>query len=117
MNSAKQATPHKEVIERLLNSNFPKSELEWAARREIMRLKEKNQSDQARIKDLQEDIRTHIRQNIKLEEALDANYQARQCGCEIATIDECDNCVNATILYNKAIRLEESVATTALKGE
>jgi hypothetical protein len=37
---AKQATPHEELIARLLDSRGAKSEVEWAAKREIERLQE-----------------------------------------------------------------------------
>jgi hypothetical protein len=37
---AKQATPHQELITRLLDSRIAKSEVEWAAKREIERLRE-----------------------------------------------------------------------------
>jgi len=37
----RKATPHNQLIEELMDSGRPHSELEWAARREIASLREK----------------------------------------------------------------------------
>ena len=41
MSECCQATPHKDLIRRLMDSRSPKSESEWAAAREISELREK----------------------------------------------------------------------------
>jgi len=51
---AKQATPHPELIARILDSRVPKTEQEHAAAREIFRLQEQIAKDTARIAVLEE---------------------------------------------------------------
>ena len=76
-NECKQATPHAALIERLMDCNQPKSELEWAARREVLSLRKKLREIVAETKK-QEEIAFAYRKHHRPRTPAELYYKGKQ---------------------------------------